>query len=260
MASSIIGRPIATDYPAEYICASAPSKKNIEALQNTFAITTHHNNKDALEGADVVVLAVKPQLMAEVCKEIGPLLEDNALVISIAAGISCEALGRWLGGNRAIVRCMPNTPALVQEGASGMYANAQVSTNQRESASEIMGAVGLVTWVAEETLIDSVTAISGSGPAYFFLFMESMIAEGVKQGLSHSAASELAIQTALGAAQLAKSSSDGVTELRRKVTSPNGTTERAIQSFEKNDLGSIVSDAMSACLLRARSLAKELEK
>lgn len=210
------------------------------------------------QSADVVVLAVKPQVMKVVCQSLAAELQADALVVSIAAGITASHLQAWLGGERAIVRCMPNTPALVGKGASGLFANELVNEEQRLLATNILAAVGVSLWVEQERLIDAVTAVSGSGPAYFFLFMEAMEATGQSLGLSAEAARLLTLNTALGAAELALSSSDDTAELRRKVTSPGGTTEQAINRFEDGDLRTLVDTAMNAARLRSEELADEL--
>ena len=194
--------------------------------------------------------------MQDVCESLADHIKPDTLIISVAAGTTCSNIDQWLGGARAVVRCMPNTPALLQEGASGLYANHNASQANTSDAEQVLAAVGEVCWVQDEALMDSVTAVSGSGPAYFFLFIESMIAAGVEQGLPHKVAETLAIQTAVGAAKLAKESDVDVAELRRRVTSPKGTTEQAILSFEENDLRGTVKKAMDACKLRGQDLAK----
>jgi pyrroline-5-carboxylate reductase len=178
-------------------------------------------------------------------------------VISIAAGIGIASLCEWLGGDIAIVRCMPNTPALVQLGASGLYANAQVSTQQREQAQAILAAVGIALWLDSEEQIDAVTAVSGSGPAYFFLLMEAMIAAGEKLGLAPATSRALTLQTALGAAQMAITSDVDAAELRRRVTSPGGTTERAITHFENSGFRETVNGALQAAAIRSQEMNKK---
>lgn len=182
MASSIIGGLIGKGYPAGRICASDPFAGSREALADQFGIATFADNAEALAGSEVVVLAVKPQVLEAVCTALQPHLGHQPLIISIAAGIDIRSLDLWLGNELAIVRCMPNTPALVQAGASGLYANDRTSDAQRTQADTILKAVGVVQWLSAESLIDPVTAVSGSGPAYFFLMMEAMIDAGVAQG------------------------------------------------------------------------------
>lgn len=257
MARSIIGGLINRGIAPQNITACDPHKDALTQLQADFSINVSSSNADAVAVADVVVLAVKPQVMASVCQGLAPHLNPGVLVISIAAGINCTSLATWLGTQRAIVRCMPNTPSLVGEGASGLYATTTVTDAQRQEAETIMKAVGLVAWVDEEALLDAVTAVSGSGPAYFFLAMEAMIDAGIQQGLPAETARTLTLQTALGAARLAQHSADSVAELRRKVTSPGGTTEQAILTFEKNELRRIYAEAMQACADRARAMADE---
>ena len=258
MASSILGGLIAKGYPAANISASDPYQQSLDKLAAAHGINITQDNAVAVADADVIVLAVKPQVLKSVCEALQPHLKHRPLIISIAAGIDITSLDKWLGNQLAIVRCMPNTPALVQTGASGLYANGQTSAEQKANADEILKSVGIVQWLDSESLIDPVTAVSGSGPAYYFLMMEAMIDAGIAQGLSRTAATELTLQTALGAAKLAQSSDVDVAELRRRVTSPNGTTEQAILSFEASDLRGTVSRAMQACTDRSIEMAKEL--
>jgi len=257
MARSIIGGLVQEGYPAERIRASDLNRDALAQLSRDFGIGTGDNAAVA-EWAEVVVLAVKPQVMKTVTEALRPSLAHHPLLISIAAGIDGASLSRWLGEDQAIVRCMPNTPALVKTGASGLYANRHTSDAQRKQAEQILGAVGTVQWLDDEALMDAVTAVSGSGPAYFFLVMEAMIDAGVQQGLTREAATELTLQTALGAATLARASDVGVDELRRRVMSPGGTTEAAIESFERDGLRDTFQRAMTACAERSVSLAKAL--
>ena len=207
--------------------------------------------------ADVLVLAVKPQVMPAVCRELAPLLHKRpCLLISIAAGIPLHSLQQWLGAEAAIVRSMPNTPALVSAGASALFANASTSAMQKQLAENILQAVGIVCWVPRESDIDAVTALSGSGPAYFFLLMEAMEASAVRLGLSAETARKLTLQTALGAALLAVDSDLPPSELRKRVTSPAGTTEQAINIFQSKGFVELVDDAMQAARQRSVELAE----
>lgn len=259
MARSIIGGLTSRGYAAGSLTASDPKPEALAALARDFGVRTADDNAAAVAEAEVVVLAVKPQVMKTVCLELAPHLPAHCLVISIAAGIGCDSLRQWLGAQRHIVRAMPNTPALVQSGASGLYAAAGVTAAEKELAERLLGAVGTVAWVAEESLIDAVTAVSGSGPAYFFLLLEAMVDAGEQQGLDRATARGLAVQTALGAARLAQDSGElELAELRRRVTSPGGTTERAIAAFEQHQLRRTVAVAMQACADRARQMADEL--
>jgi pyrroline-5-carboxylate reductase len=260
MANSIIGGLIQQGYTPENITACDPNQGALDALAAQFGIQTNTDNAAACANTDVIVLAVKPQILKTVTQAIGTAIAQRTtapLIISIAAGIASSDIQQWLGQDIAIVRCMPNTPALVQQGASGLYANVLTSQAQKNIAEQLLQAVGYVTWVDSEALIDSVTAVSGSGPAYFFLLMEAMIDAGVKQGLSKESATQLTLQTALGAATLAKASDVSVAELRKRVTSPGGTTAAAIQHYEEASLSRIVEGAMSDCSERSKAMAKE---
>lgn len=257
MARSIIGGLVQEGYPVERIRASDRNEETLARLSEDFG-TGAGDNHTVAQWAEVIVLAVKPQVMKTVAQELQPSLAHRPLLISIAAGIDGESLGRWLGEDQAIVRCMPNTPSLVKTGASGLYANRHTTETQRQQAEQIMAAVSRVQWLDDEALMDAVTAVSGSGPAYFFLVMEAMIDAGVKLGLDREAATELTLQTALGAATLAQSSEVGVDELRRRVMSPGGTTEAALASFEQDKLREVFQSAMTACAERSAELAREL--
>ncbi|WP_218314230.1 pyrroline-5-carboxylate reductase [Halomonas sp. 18071143] len=259
MASAIIGGLIDSGVAPGDITATAPNESELSALASRLGIHTHTDNNAAVSGADVVVLAVKPQIMRGVCEALRDSVQQQApLVVSIAAGLDADTIDQWLGGGNALVRCMPNTPSLVGMGASGLYANQAVSEAQRELATQMMEAVGIVEWVEEEHLLNAVTAVSGSAPAYFFLMFEAMEAAAVAQGLSAATARRLAIQTALGAATMAKHSDKDPATLKQNVMSPGGTTERAIAHMEEAELRTIVADAMQACAQRADAMAKEL--
>lgn len=258
MATSLIGGLIAKGHPADSITVSDPNESQRAQLEQTFAIHTFADCKDAVIDADIVVLAVKPQVMKDVALSVASAVMENSkqpLFVSIAAGINLFSLESWLGKEQAIVRCMPNTPSLIQLGASGLFANEQTSIVQKNLAETVLKAAGIVQWVQSENEIDAVTAVSGSGPAYYFLLMEAMIDAGVELGLSRESASELTIQTAIGAAQMAKESDVDVAELRRRVTSPAGTTEQAINAFEDANLRGIVKVALNAANRRSGELA-----
>lgn len=259
MASALIGGLVKQGFAADRIIASDPMPAMLDKLRSVAPVRITSDNIAAVESADVVVLAVKPQVMKQVLQPLaGTLQQRKPLIISIAAGIEIASIARWLGGDLPIVRCMPNTPALVQLGATGLFANTQVNAAQKKLADSILRAVGIALWVDNEAQLDAVTAVSGSGPAYFFLVMEAMQAAGEKLGLTPAVAAQLTLQTALGAARMAIDSDVDVAELRRRVTSPNGTTERAIASFENDDLRGIFARALSACDTRSQELAKEL--
>ncbi|QUE75561.1 pyrroline-5-carboxylate reductase [Stutzerimonas stutzeri] len=262
MAASLIGGLRAQGLPASAICASDPGADRRTELHDVHGIDTFADNAQAVAGADVVVLAVKPQVMQTVCRDLAPHLQANQLIVSIAAGITCASLQQWLGADtpRAIVRCMPNTPALLRQGVSGLFANAAVSDEQKRQAEQLLSAVGLALWLDREELIDAVTAVSGSGPAYFFLLIEAMTAAGEQLGLPRDTAAELTLHTALGAARMACESDVEAAELRRRVTSPNGTTEAAIKAFQAGGLEALVQQAMEAAARRSAELAEQLGK
>jgi pyrroline-5-carboxylate reductase len=259
MARALVGGLVADGFPAENIWVSDVNSSLLEAMKQDFSVHTTAHNTIVAEHADLLVLAVKPQVLREVAEALAATVQSfKPLIISIAAGIESEAIERWLGGDLAIVRAMPNTPAMVGTGATGLYANSRATFAQKGAAESVLRAVGLTVWVEAESLIDAVTALSGSGPAYFFLFMEAMEDAGIQLGLEPKTARLLAQQTALGAGKIAIESSEAPAELRRKVTSPGGTTERAIQSFEQGELRSLVHRAMQAAADRSAELSRQL--
>jgi len=261
MASSLIGGLINNQYPADKITVTDPDQQKLSELELSYSVNTTHDNQAAIKNADVVVLAVKPQVLREVCESIKDLaLANRPLFISIAAGIRSTDIDRWLGGDHSIVRCMPNTPSLIQAGATGLFANTRTSDAQKNIANQILTAAGITLWVDDETQLDAVTAVSGSGPAYFFLFMEAMQQAGEQLGLTAETASLLARQTALGAARMAIEGKDEPATLRAKVTSKGGTTAAAIASFEENNFSAIIEQALTAARNRAIELADELGK
>jgi len=261
MASALISGLIADGTAKDLIIASDPNTDQRSHLHDSYGICTVDNNAEAISDADVVVLAVKPQLLQQVCNELSSHLKDkHCLIVSIAAGIRCSTMSKWLNSDLPIVRCMPNTPAMLQVGATGLYATDNVSNEQRDQAERILRAVGITLWVNEEADIDSVTAVSGSGPAYYFLMMEAMQAAAEKLGLPAETAKLLTLQTALGAARMALESQDDPATLRQKVTSPGGTTEQAILTFEENGLRDIFEQAMTAARDRSISLSEQLDK
>jgi len=257
MAISLIGGLVNAGTSPSDITVAEPDENQRNALQERFGTNTTADNKTTLP-CDVIVLAVKPQLLKQVCQQLEAEQQNRCLFISIAAGIKSTDIDRWLNGGQSIVRCMPNTPALLQCGASGLFANKAVSSKQKQLAEKIMEAVGIVIWVDDEEQINAVTAVSGSGPAYFFLMMEAMQNAGVELGLSADIARQLVLQTALGAARMAIEDNTSAAELRKKVTSKGGTTEQAILSFQSADYQKIVSDALKAAHDRSISLADEL--
>jgi len=257
MASSIIGGLIKTGYPKDKIIACAPTEVNLKLLREKYDIRLETNNQQAACQADILVFCVKPQILQAVCTELRTeITEYNPLIITIAAGIETHPISHWIGGKPAIVRCMPNTPALIGKGASGLFANAFVTDAQKQEADAIFSAVGITEWVNKEYLMHTVTAISGSGPAYFFMIMESMEKAARDAGLSGKTAHRLTTQTLLGAAAMALSSELTPAELKRNVMSPGGTTEQAIKSFEEGSLATLFENAISSALLRSKEIAK----
>ncbi len=260
MAGSLIKGLLATGINPASIWVADIDQEKLEQLATSSKVNTA-SSEDFAAIADVLVLAVKPQAMKNVCLQLTKEIRSNKpLIISIAAGITADNLAAWLGTDSSIVRSMPNTPALIGRGASGLFANSAVSDSQGEIAQAIMEAVGISVWVAEEKDIDSVTAVSGSGPAYFFLFIEAIQKAAVQLGLSEDLARQLSYQTALGAAELAISSDDDIETLRKNVTSPGGTTEQAILAFENGGLRKLVTDAVQAAQRRSVELAEEFGK
>lgn len=255
MAQALIGGLISRGLPPTRITVSDPVEQIRQLLQEKEVHVTQ-DNVAAIKNADVVVLAVKPQVLATVLRPLKGLLSDK-LVISIIAGAEIQTISNLIDSNR-IVRVMPNTPALVQTGAHGIYANDVVGTSDRELASQILAATGLTIWVNSEAQIDAVTAVSGSGPAYFFYLMESMIRAGKNLGLDEKVATALTLQTALGAAQMAITSSNTPSELRKNVTSPNGTTQAALEVFDRAQISQNIQSALAAAQKRSQELAQEL--
>ena len=255
MAQALIGGLIARGLPATRITVSDPVEQVRELLDEK-GIQTTNDNIAAVKDADIVLFAVKPQVLAKVLKPLQGLLA-NKLIISIVAGAEIATIADLIGTER-IVRVMPNTPALVQTGAHGLFAYDAVSAQDRDLASQVLASTGLTIWVNTEAQIDVVTAVSGSGPAYFFYMMESMIRAGRNLGLDEQVATALTLQTALGAAQMAITSAKSPAELRKNVTSPNGTTQAAIEVFDRAHISQNIQAALAAAQQRSQVLAQEL--
>ncbi|WP_336148804.1 pyrroline-5-carboxylate reductase [Acinetobacter ursingii] len=255
MAQALIGGLLARGLPTTRIMVSDPVEA-IRQLLHEKEVQAVDDNVKAIKNADVVVLAVKPQVLGTVLKPLHGLFEGK-LIVSIIAGAEIETIAALTGTDR-VVRVMPNTPALVQTGAHGLYANENVTTKDRDLASQILAATGLTIWVNSEAQIDAVTAVSGSGPAYFFYLMESMIRAGKNMGLDEKVATALTLQTALGAAQMAITSSNTPAELRKNVTSPNGTTQAALEVFDRAQISQNIQTALAAAQKRSQELAHEL--
>ena len=257
MAQALIGGLISRGLPTTRITVSDPVEQ-VRALLAEKEINVTDDNIAAIKNADIVVFAVKPQVLAQVLQPLKGLVSDK-LIISIVAGAEIATLASLLGTER-IVRVMPNTPALVQTGAHGLYAHEYVASSDRDLASQVLASTGLTIWVNSEAQIDAVTAVSGSGPAYFFYMMESMIRAGKNLGLDEKVATALTLQTALGAAQMAITSSNTPAELRKNVTSPNGTTQAALEVFDRAQISQNIQAALAAAQKRSQELAQELSE
>ena len=257
MARSLIGGLIDDGLSPKQIWVADPNETAIHNLKSDFAVNVTHDNNEAVRHARVVVLAIKPQLAKNVVQEVASAIKhDRPLVISIAAGIRESDLRIWLDERTAIVRTMPNTPALVRSGATALFANSAVNLEQKNLAESILRAVGMTLWVDDENLMDAVTALSGSGPAYFFLIMEALESAGEHLGLPRDTARLLTLQTAFGAAKMALESPEEPAELRKRVTSPGGTTESAIQVLHKHHLEDVFDEALNAAQRRSIELAQ----
>ena len=258
MAYALINGLLNNGYDSKNIKVSDPNDELLRKREAELNITTFTNNSSLVEVCDIIVFAVKPQALSEVCLELREKIKPNHLFISIVAGIRVNDINRWLGGNYPLVRTMPNTPALMQHGVTGLFQNELVNDEQMALVTTILSSVGDCFWVSEEKLIDAITAISGSGPAYFFLLMQSMTQAGMALGLDEKTAKELSVQTAFGASLMATKSGKDPKTLRTNVTSPNGTTQAAIESFQDQNFEGIVASATRAAFDRARELSTEL--
>jgi len=259
MASSLIKGLIASGHAQNQLWVSDSNQETLHSLAENLNVIISDNNADVVSEVDVVVLAVKPQVLREVAEQIANITRNRKLlVVSIAAGISQDSLSEWLGAGVAVVRCMPNTPALVRTGATALHANINVSDEQKDLAENILRSVGISLWVDHESELDAVTAVSGSGPAYYFLLMEAMEKAALELGLDEHTARLLIQQTALGAAKIALESDETPGQLRRRVTSPGGTTQQAIETFEEGAFSQLVSKALHAARDRSIEISKEL--
>ena len=260
MGRALIGGLLAGGHSPSRIRVADPDTGCRETCATSFGVMVTDDNLAACEAADVVVLAVKPQQLRAVCQGLAPAVGPNTLFLSIAAGITVGHLESWLGEARAIVRAMPNTPAQIGRGAAALYANRAVSAAQHALAESLLAAVGVAVWLDDENLMDAVTALSGSGPAYVFLLLELLEQAGTELGLPAALARTLALATVEGAARLAQASTLDAATLRRQVTSPGGTTEQALKSFNDADLAGIVSHALTAARDRGRELAAQVPR
>jgi pyrroline-5-carboxylate reductase len=256
MARSLIGGLIARGAAASSIRVSEPVEPLRQALARDFGIEAGADNGEAVAAAGVWVLAVKPQVMRAVCEALAAQAQtQRPLVISIAAGITAAQLSRWLGGGVAVVRTMPNTPALLGAGVTGLFATAEVDARGREKAANLLASAGKTVWIQDEAKMDAVTATSGSGPAYIFLLAEAMEAAAIAEGLPAEAARTLVLETVLGAARMLTESDEDPAELRRRVTSPGGTTQAAVETFEAGGFRALVAQAIRNATERGRQLS-----
>jgi pyrroline-5-carboxylate reductase len=261
MARSLIAGLLSKDYPADKIVVSDPDENKLQELQNDFGVNIQQDNKTAANMSEVVFFAVKPQILRNVAVDLVEIIQQRGpLVISVAIGIPLSVLQCWLGGYKIIIRSMPNTPVAVSEGMVGLYADKAIAQDHRELATAIFNTVGQVLWAENEKLIDVIAALSGSGPAMIFLVMEALQKAGEKLGLTTKAAQQLTLQTILGSGKLASISEQDVVQLRKQVTSPNGTTERAIAALQDGKLEELFVTAMAAAIKRAQELAATYEK
>lgn len=257
MAAALIGGMLQQGFTKSQINVVEISAENREKIKNTFDINVVMELITGVLDSDVIILAVKPQQLKELARQLAPLLK-NQMIISIAAGIRATDISRWLGGHQCVVRAMPNTPALVRAGVTGLYALPAVTAEERENAETILAAVGTVLWVEQEDMLHTITAISGSGPAYIFYFIEAMQQGGMELGLDADQARQLSLQTFSGAVKLASQSHDDVAELRARVTSKGGTTQQAIQTMEKSEIKRHIISAIHAASTRSKELSDEL--
>jgi len=258
MAYALIKGLLNNGFDTNQINISDPNEELLQSRESELKVTTYSDNTSLLSNSDIIFFAVKPQVLSSVCLELKGVVKSKHLFVSIVAGIRSSDINRWLGGNFALIRTMPNTPALFQTGVTGLFANELVNNEQKSLVSSILSSVGECFWVDEEKLIDAITAISGSGPAYFFLLMQSMTQAGMALGLDEETANSLSIQTAYGASLMANKTGKDSRTLRAEVTSPNGTTQSAIESFQDQNFEGIVANATRAAYDRARELSNEL--
>jgi len=256
MARALAAGLIGNGWERSRVLLADPDEGQRKSVSTHLGATVFADSKELVRQADLLVFAVKPQILKEVAKDLaGDTQQRRPLVVSIAAGIRTDDVERWLGGNLPVVRVMPNTPALIGSGAAGLYANQRVDAAMRDQAEHIMRAVGVVVWLNDENLMDVVTALSGSGPAYFFLIMELLEQAAIRHGLDRKTARLLTLETAFGAAKMALEGAEEPAALRLRVTSPGGTTEAAIGKLVQGGLDILIDEAVAAAINRSRELA-----
>jgi pyrroline-5-carboxylate reductase len=256
MARALIGGLIGRGTSPTQLSVGEPSAEGREQLAQQFKVRVSADNGAAIEGCELIIVAVKPQEAGKVLGALAPRLQaGRPVLLSVAAGIQLASLSAWVGPGVPVIRTMPNRPALIGAGVTGLYAGPGVTAQQRALAEAVMGAAGKTVWVSRESDLDVVTALSGSGPAYFFLLAELMMQAAIAEGLEPDAARQLAVATLHGAGALADASDGDLARLRQEVTSKGGTTEAALEAFAAADLGAVVARAMHAATLRSRELA-----
>jgi pyrroline-5-carboxylate reductase len=257
MATSLIGGLIKQGFSADNIWASSPEKDHLYHLQKSFSVHITQDNRTAVQHADIVIFAVKPQVIKHVVTDLAATInQKKPLLISIVAGTTVLQMNEWLQESHAIIRVMPNTPALLGVGASALYANEHTRSEQRKNAEEIFSSVGLTVFLENEPLIDVVAALSGSGPAYFFYMMDALVKKAVDLGLEEAIARKLIAQTALGSAEMILQNSSSLNQLQKNVTSPGGGTEQAVKVFEQRKLDEILQAGLQAAHQRYLELSK----
>ncbi len=256
MARSLAGGLLSNGWTREQLLLSDPDANQRRGAEAALGLKALADNREVAAQCDVLVLAVKPQALKEAAATLATTVQKKKpLVVSVAAGIRLADIERWLGGALPVVRVMPNTAALIGSGASGLYANARATGEQRDLAESILRAVGVTVWVADEALMDVITAVSGSGPAYFFLAMEMLEKAAIRHGLDTQTARLLSLETAYGAAKMALEGHEEPASLRRRVTSPGGTTEQAVLALEQGGIEKLFDQAVTAAIRRSRELA-----
>ena len=259
MATSLVAGLIADGHDPQGLIVSDPDTAKLDALVTGFGVRTTGDNAGAVRTANLAVLCVKPQMASQVCRELASAMRRHKpLIVSVMAGIREQSIQDWLGNGIPLVRAMPNTPAMIQAGAIVLHATPETTTSQRNRAETLLRAGGLTRWVDREEQMDAATALSGSGPAYFFLLMEILEQVGAELGLDPENARLLTMQTALGAARMAMESSDSPRELRERVTSPGGTTEAALDILESGGIRPLLARALSAARTRSEELSRML--
>ncbi len=257
MARAIFSGMLANGYPAKKIIGTSRTPEKRDYYHEQYGITMLADNDMAVNQADVVVLCVKPAQMQAVIEDFSAQVRDDQLFISVAAGVELDSLAYWLGKSVAIVRSMPNTPSQLGAGMTGLIANEYTTEGQKKQVSELFSSIGHSVWVEEEVHMHTVTSLSGSAPAYFFRFLEAMIKNGKEQGLDEKTSRALASHAMLGAARMVIELDEPIAQLRNNITSPKGTTEQALLSFEASNIDKIVADAMTACVNRSKEMAND---